>query len=150
LTNTTRNRQTSKRRGAETQQAVADYYRLIWPGATSAGAGASGQDILNVPLDIEVKARADFNPTGWIRQQRKRGAKGGHVVLRPNGIGVESVGDWLVIRRLEDDTGLLWAMIQAGKDPLTMAMQIIAKAEADGQVRSLEQGIQGSGNGDDS
>jgi hypothetical protein len=132
LTNTTRNRQTSKRRGAETQQAVADYYRLIWPGATSAGAGASGQDILNVPLDIEVKARADFNPTGWIRQQRKRGAKGGHVVLRPNGMGLESIEDWLVIRRLADDAGLLWALIEAGKDPLIMAAKLTAKAEADG------------------
>jgi hypothetical protein len=94
-------------RGRETEYLVASWYAAtLWPGATVAGRSEAGADILNVPIDIEVKARADFNPKAWVAQSRRR-ETGGHVVLRLNGQGPANVGEFMVIRRLDDDTELL-------------------------------------------
>jgi hypothetical protein len=94
-------------RGRETEYLVASWYATqLWPGATVNGRSEAGADVLNVPIDIEVKARADFRPAEWLRQSRKR-EPGGHVVLRLNGQGPANVGEFLVIRRLDDDTELL-------------------------------------------
>jgi len=94
-------------RGRETEYIVAGWYRdKLWPDARVAGRSEAGADVLNVPVDVEVKARADFNPKAWVQQSRRR-APGGHVVLRMNGQGPEHVGEFLVVRRLDDDTELL-------------------------------------------
>jgi hypothetical protein len=94
-------------RGRETEYLVAEFYRSeLWPDATVAGRSEAGPDILNVPVDIEVKARSDFSPKAWVQQSRNR-EPGGHVVLRLNGQGKESVPGFMVIRRLDDDTELL-------------------------------------------
>jgi hypothetical protein len=51
-----------KHRGYRTQRIVSDYMRQWFPFADSAGAGRTGSDVLNVPFDVEVKARTGFNP----------------------------------------------------------------------------------------
>lgn len=103
---------TRKTRGARTQVLVAEWYQRLWPAATSAGSGAKGSDILNIPFDVEVKARREFSPLEWVRQGKRRDRGSGgilppHVVLRPDGLGEASVGEWLVIRTLADDTDLI-------------------------------------------
>jgi hypothetical protein len=108
---------TRKVRGSRTQALVAEYYRRLWPAATTQGAGTAGRDVLNVPLSIEVKGRRVFSPLEWIRQARKAERSGedefpAHVVMRPDGVGEMNVGDFLVIRRLADDTDLLEELLQ--------------------------------------
>ena len=110
-------RQTAKQYGAETQALVAQWYKRLWPAATSAGAGAPGRDVLNVPVDIEAKGRAAFRPLEWSKQQKDRGRKPddvlpGHTVLRPKGLGEVNIHRWLVIRTLEDDTALLAELLE--------------------------------------
>lgn len=93
---------------------MAQWYTRLWPTANSQGGGAAGRDVRGVPLDIEVKGRKDFEPMAWIRQGRKRIRPATdelppHVVLRPivpNGPG-ENVAEYLVIRRMDDDTAIL-------------------------------------------
>lgn len=98
----------SKRRGAQTQVAVAGYLADHgWPFACDAGAGRGGVDILNVPgLSIEVKGRRDFSPAAWLREAASRPGLP-MVVHRPYGAGVTSVADWPVTLRLADLVVLL-------------------------------------------
>lgn len=103
---------TRKGRGNRTQLVVALWYQQLWPHATPQGAGRPGRDVVNVPLAIEVKGRTGFSPLEWVRQARKEQRPAddvlpAHVVMRPNGLGEQSVGDWIVLRRLEDDTAIL-------------------------------------------
>lgn len=91
---------------------VATWYQRLWPGAQPCGSGESGRDVLNVPVNIEAKGRKDFDPIGAIKQMVKRGREPddvlpGHVVLRPFKMGEAHLADWLVIRRLGDDTDIL-------------------------------------------
>jgi len=104
----------NRQKGARTQALVADWYTRLWPTANSQGGGAAGRDVRGVPLDIEVKARREFNPMAWIRQGRKRvrpetDQLPPHVVLRPIATGGpgENVAEYLVIRRMDDDTAIL-------------------------------------------
>lgn len=106
-------------KGARTQALVAEWYQRLWPTANSQGGGAAGRDVRGVPLDIEVKGRKDFDPMAWIRQGRKRVRPDSdelppHVVLRPivpNGPG-ENVAEYLVIRRMDDDTEILRELLE--------------------------------------
>jgi hypothetical protein len=97
-------------RGRQTEEWAAEYYRdRGFPHAERIPASLPGRDINGMPgLAPEVKARRDFNPLKWGRQARKN-ATGDvpYVILRPDGYGKEQIGDWLVIRRLEDDTEIL-------------------------------------------
>lgn len=97
-------------RGRQTEEWAAEFYRdRGWPDAERIPASLPGRDIKGMPgLAPEVKARRDFNPLKWGRQARKN-ATGDvpFVILRPDGYGKEQIGDWLVIRRLEDDTEIL-------------------------------------------
>ena len=61
-----------KHRGMRTQKIVADYMRQWFPFADSAGAGRQGSDVLNVPFDVEVKARAGFQPKQVMDQLKSR------------------------------------------------------------------------------
>lgn len=77
-----------KDRGLRTERVVAEYLAQWWHGAT-VGRGA-GKDIVNIPMDIEVKARSSFNPVEYLRQSKKRGSESGEpsfVVCRMNGQG---------------------------------------------------------------
>lgn len=103
---------TAKQRGAEAQRQVAAYLaRNGWPYATDVGAGRNGSDILGVPgLEIEVKARRNFDPMAWVRQAGKQATVHDGlpaVVLRPYGMGEKSVGDFPVIMRFADFVELL-------------------------------------------
>lgn len=101
-----------RRRGAETQHAVAAYLAGHgWPFATDAGAGRAGVDILGTPgLAWEIKARRDYDPSRWLRQAAEERRSGlPLVVYRPDGMGPARVGDWPVTLRLSDMVELLRA-----------------------------------------
>jgi len=99
--------QARKYRGFRTERVVAEYLSTWWPGAC-VGRG-SGKDIVNVPFDMEIKARASFQPLAWIKQYRARTAISGELgfcVMRLNGQG-EDPRDYAAIIRLEDLLPLL-------------------------------------------
>ena len=103
--------QSRKYRGFRTERVVADYLQRWWGGAT-VGRG-NGKDIVNIPIDIEVKARTDFNPMEWLRQGRKRTEKSGElslVVCRMNGQG-EDAAEYLSFLKFSD---LVELLIKAG------------------------------------
>ena len=110
-----------KDRGLRTERVVADYLRQWWQFA-NVGRGA-GKDILNVPFDVEIKARAAFQPLEWLRQATKRadGKELPFVVSRMNGQG-ESAEDYLAFMRFGDLVQLLikagYAEFQADTDKL--------------------------------
>lgn len=96
-----------KHRGFRTERVVAQYLSAIWEGAC-VGRG-SGKDIINVPFDVEVKARAGFQPKAYLDQLKLRTDKSGDLgfgVIRLNGQG-ENAGDYACIIRLEDFLPLL-------------------------------------------
>ena len=94
-----------KRRGADTQTAVARYLaQRGFPHAESTGAGRNGRDITGlVGLAVEVKARRDLDLPAWLRQATAA-AQGDLpcVVHRPDGFGPASMDDWPVTMRLAD------------------------------------------------
>lgn len=96
------------RRGMETQNAVAAYFRENgWPYAESAGSGRPGVDILGMPgLACEVKGRRDLRLQAWLRQAE--GYEGlPFVVHRPDGMGLQTVEMWPATFRLRDAAKLL-------------------------------------------
>ena len=96
-----------KHRGYKTQKLVADYFvEQGWPNAYSVGAGASGTDIARLPFDVEVKARAGFNPKAALAQIKARSKGLGFAVLRLNGQG-EDVREYAAVIRFEDLVRLL-------------------------------------------
>lgn len=98
-----------KHRGYATQRLLAQYLRDNgWEYAESTGAGRAGSDITGVPFDIEVKARAGFNPSALMKQlDERKGEKLGFGVLRLNGQGEANIDNWVAILRLEDLIELL-------------------------------------------
>ena len=102
--------QTRKFRGYRTQLVVAQWFQAHgFPFAESTGAGRSGVDVTGMPgLAPEVKARNDFNLTGFLKQAvSNRGDGLPFVVVRPNGYGETRVGDWGVVMTLADFTELV-------------------------------------------
>ena len=96
-----------KHRGFRTERVVAQYLSTVWQGAT-VGRG-SGKDIVGVPFDVEIKARASFQPLAWIKQYRARTALSGEMgfcVMRLNGQG-EDASEYACIIRLADLLPLL-------------------------------------------
>jgi hypothetical protein len=99
--------QARKHRGFRTERVVAQYLSTVWQGAC-VGRG-SGKDIINVPFDVEVKARAGFQPLAYIKQLKARTAISGELgfgVIRLNGQG-EDAREYAAIIRLEDLLPLL-------------------------------------------
>jgi hypothetical protein len=79
----------------------------VWAGAT-VGRG-SGKDIVNVPFDVEVKARAGFQPLAYMKQLKARTSISGELgfgVIRLNGQG-EDAAEYCAIIRLADLLPLL-------------------------------------------
>lgn len=103
--------QSRKHRGYKSQKIVANYLVVNgWPYAESTGAGRSGTDVTGtIGIDWEVKARAGFSPSAAIKQLKERhnGKDLPVAVLRLNGQGEASIGEWPVILRLEDFIQLL-------------------------------------------
>jgi hypothetical protein len=99
--------QSRKHRGFRTERVVATYLSQWWRSA-SVGRG-SGKDILNVPFDVEVKARSKLDFLAFIKQVEKRAT--GHrelpfVVCRMNGQG-EDAGSYLAFMRFQDLVDLM-------------------------------------------
>ena len=85
-----------KHRGYATERLVASYLQQWWPHA-SVGRG-QGKDCLNVPFDIEVKARNSLDIKGTLRQIKARTAKTGELgfaCFRLNGQGEASVEEFV-------------------------------------------------------
>jgi len=104
--------QSRKYRGYATERAVASYLSQWWTGAT-VGRGA-GKDIVNIPVDLEIKSRSQFSPMEFLRQSRKRTEKSGEmslVVCRMNGQGTTDVGGYLAFLQFSD---LVQLLIKAG------------------------------------
>jgi hypothetical protein len=96
-----------KHRGFRTERVVAQYLSTVWQGAT-VGRG-SGKDIVNVPFDVEVKARVGFQPLAYMKQLKARTQVSGDLgfgVLRLNGQG-EDAAEYCAIIRLADLLPLL-------------------------------------------
>ena len=95
-----------KDRGLRTERVVAAYLSQWW-GSAVVGRGA-GKDVLNVPFDIEVKARSSFSPLAFIKQseERAKGQEKSIVVCRMNGQG-EQAGNYLAFMRLSELVDLL-------------------------------------------
>ncbi len=96
-----------KHRGFRTERVVAQYLSTVWQGAC-VGRG-SGKDIVNVPFDVEVKARAGFQPKAYLAQLKTRTAVSGELgfgVIRLNGQG-EDAAEYCAIIRLADLLPLL-------------------------------------------
>ena len=107
--------QARKHRGLRTERVVAEYLSQWWKGA-AVGRG-NGKDCINVPFDLEVKARSTFNPMEWLRQSRKRTEKNGElnlVVCRMNGQG-EDAAEYLAFLKFSD---LVQLLIKAGYDDI--------------------------------
>jgi len=99
--------QARKHRGFRTERVVAEYLSTWWTGAC-VGRG-SGKDIVNVPIDFEVKARAGFQPLAYIKQLKARTSTSGELgfgVIRLNGQG-EDAAEYCAIIRLADLLPLL-------------------------------------------
>jgi hypothetical protein len=99
--------QARKHRGFRTERVVAAYLSTHWQGAT-VGRG-SGKDIVNVPFDVEVKARAGFQPLAYLKQLKARTSVSGDLgfgVIRLNGQG-EDAAEYCAIIRLADLLPLL-------------------------------------------
>ena len=99
--------QARKHRGFRTERVVAQYLSTVWTGAT-VGRG-NGKDIVNVPFDVEVKARSGFQPLAYLKQLKARTVISGELgfgVIRLNGQG-EDAREYAAIIRLEDLLPLL-------------------------------------------
>lgn len=95
--------QSRRRRGRATEHVVAEYFAQFWSDARVVNSGASGSDILGLPFDVEVKARAGFNPKSYLDQLKRRTKGGlGFAVLRLNGQGETAPEDYAVVMRLGD------------------------------------------------
>jgi hypothetical protein len=101
--------QSRKHRGYRTERVVAEYLSRWWEAATI-GRGA-GQDIYNVPFDIEIKARTGLDIKGTLRQIKARTDKSkllGFACFRLNGQG-ETPADYVAMLSLGDLVELLLA-----------------------------------------
>ena len=99
--------QARKHRGFRTERVVAQYLSTVWQGAT-VGRG-NGKDIVNVPFDVEVKARSGFQPLAYLKQLKARTSSSGELgfaCLRLNG-QAENAEDYACIIRLGDLLPLL-------------------------------------------
>lgn len=138
--------QSRKYRGYDTEKLVSRYLRQWWPFALAAGAGRSGSDVTGIPyIDLEVKARASFQPKQWIDQVSKRTETSGGlpvVVCRLNGQKTD-VGNYLAFVRFSDLVDLL---VKAGyaKHPKELTDADIKRCEGcgewtiNGQCKSCE------------
>ena len=97
-----------KHRGYATERLVANYLQQWWRNA-SVGRG-QGKDVLNVPFDIEIKARNSLDIKGTLRQIKARTAKTGELgfaCFRLNGQGEASVEEFVCMLTLSDLVELL-------------------------------------------
>ncbi len=103
--------QARKHRGYRSQKVVAQYLSANgFPYAESTGAGRQGSDITGtVGIDWEIKARTNFSPGETMRQLKNRANDLDLrvAVLRLNGQGEASIGEWVALLTLEQLVALI-------------------------------------------
>ena len=100
--------QARKRRGRESEHIATVRLKQKWEAAHVVNSGASGSDVLGLPFDVEVKARAGFNPKAAMDQLKNRNnGRLGFAVMRLNGQGEAQVDDWCAVIRFGDLIELL-------------------------------------------
>ena len=123
-----------RNRGLATERLVSNYLREWFPYATvGRGADPSG-DIVNLPIDVEVKSVAKFAPLAWLRQSRARTTKSGKlgvVVLRCNGQGEMSVPDFAAILPF---SSLVQLLLEAGYDKIPLELNPIRCNQCGGWI----------------
>jgi len=71
--------------------------------------------MLSVPVSIEAKGRANFDPMNYVRQARGRRRSEDEfppwAVMRCNGQGEAALPEWIVLMALEDHTALVEELI---------------------------------------
>jgi hypothetical protein len=95
----------ARAKGRDAEQAVARYlqsagYPLACTARSSSGGMQFGEDILGVPgISIEVKNRSSLDLPRSLRQAAIQGGpdKIPVVIIKPVGVGLESVGDWFAL-----------------------------------------------------
>jgi hypothetical protein len=95
----------ARAKGQAAEQAVARYlqsagYPLACTARAESGGMQFGEDILGVPgVSIEVKNRRDLQLGAALRQAAISGGpeKVAVVIVKPVGVGLESVGDWWAV-----------------------------------------------------
>jgi hypothetical protein len=95
----------ARSKGHVAEQAVARYlqsmgYPLACTARSSYGGMQFGDDILGVPgVSLEVKNRRDLQLGAALRQAAINGGpeKIAVVIVKPVGVGLESVGDWWAV-----------------------------------------------------
>jgi hypothetical protein len=96
-----------KHRGMATQRLIAKRWKEngMAPYAVPAGAGESGEDILNPPkgLVIEIKARTTVSLNAALKQAVNSNPNAiPWVIWRHDGQGESNMDDWTVTMRLSD------------------------------------------------
>lgn len=122
-----------RNRGLATERLVSNYLREWFPYATvGRGADPSG-DIVNLPIDVEVKAVAKFAPLAWLRQSRARTTKSGKlgvVVLRCNG-QQSNVSEYAALMPFST---LVQLLLEAGYDKIPLELNPIRCNQCGGWV----------------
>lgn len=115
--------QSRKHRGYATQRIFAEYIRYLFPLAEPTGAGRQGKDILAAPgVHFELKARSGFEPLAVMKQMRMEcGNELPIAILRCNGQGEKSVGEWIALTDVDTMLALL-ARCQQSPDGLPGAL----------------------------
>jgi hypothetical protein len=102
-----------KHRGYQSQRLVAEYLAANgFPYAEPVGAGRTGSDITGtLGIDWEIKARRGLNLSALLKQLDERADHGllGVGVLRLDGQGPASIGQWPAVLTLADLVALLRA-----------------------------------------
>ena len=90
---------------------MVEYLSQWWHGL-AVGRG-SGNDVVNFPMDVEIKARKDFSPLEYLKQSKARTEKTGElslVICRMNGQG-ETPAQYLAFMTLGE---LVQVLLKAG------------------------------------
>lgn len=97
-----------RKRGRRTEIVIAEYLAKYWEDISVVPSALGGSDILGVPgFDVEVKARAQFQPLAALKQQdARKGTQKGLIIMRLNGQG-EDAGEYIAIMRLKELVPLL-------------------------------------------
>jgi hypothetical protein len=122
-----------RNRGLATERLVSNYLREWFPYATvGRGADPSG-DIVNLPIDVEVKSVAKFAPLAWLRQSRARTTKSGKlgvVVLRCNGQATK-VSEYAALMPFST---LVQLLLEAGYDKIPLELNPIRCNQCGGWI----------------
>lgn len=99
----------AKRKGTAAETALVNYLNSV--GIKCERRALAGQadrgDVAGIDNTvIEVKAAATLSIPAWLREldveKINANAAVGYLIIKPKGVGVDNVGKWWVIQRVED------------------------------------------------